>query len=242
MRVYSGIRRSVLDKRTIIGAAASIAGGVLGNRAAAGQASDARDFTADQYARRYRITMDDMRSAGLNPMLAYSQGPGTSPSGAMAAQGDFGGGEAGSIIAQSSMRKAQSKQASTAATQNISTAKNLDQDTKLKQIQARKTSAEISKIKGETATELQRSILVAAQGELTTKQAREVERKIDQLKAQTKLTGDQEKLLEAEILRMIRSGDSIVGKTADSILKLIPSSARALWDAIKGGITFTKER
>jgi hypothetical protein len=44
-------------------------------------AHGAQDFSAQQYANRYQITTADMKAAGLNPMLATTQGPGSSPSG-----------------------------------------------------------------------------------------------------------------------------------------------------------------
>lgn len=203
----------------VIAAGAAIAGGVLGNRAAAREASKARDFTADQYARRYRITMADMRQAGLNPMLAYSQGVGSSPTGAMAQQGDFGGGAAGNIIAQAKIRESQKRQADTQSEQNTATAKNLDQDTKLKITQERKTNAEINQVKSQTATEFQRQQHVGAQAALTTSQNRRIEDEIRSLAAKTSLTKDQQRLLKEEIIRMVRSGSGQVGKTIDDLLK-----------------------
>jgi len=231
----------------IIAAGAAVVGGVLGNKASAGEASKARDFSAEQYATRYQTTMADMRQAGLNPMLAYSQGPGTAPTGAMAAQGDFGGGNAASAISQMNIRKAQTKQADTASNQNIATAKNLDEDTKLKAIQNRKTSAEIDKIKGETATEFQRSILVGAQGQLTGAQTREVESKINQLAAQTGLQKSQLVQLKQEIAKFMKSGSGWIGTNFDDFLKTLKtigkidarataatlSSAKSLWQLLK---------
>lgn len=92
-----------------IGAAAAIGGGLLGGSMSRSEASKLRDWQADQYSRRYQITMGDMRAAGLNPMLAYSQGPGSSPSGQMgdmsAIQSGFS--SAASIAAQAEVRKTQ---------------------------------------------------------------------------------------------------------------------------------------
>jgi len=58
----------------------SLAGGLF----AAERQSNAQDFSASQYASRYQTTVKDMEAAGLNPMLAYSQGVGSSPSGSVA--------------------------------------------------------------------------------------------------------------------------------------------------------------
>jgi len=233
----------------IIGAAAAIGGGILGNKAQAGQAQDNRDFQADQYSRRYQITMADMKAAGLNPMLAYSQGVGSSPAGSMGNMGDFGGGEAGSIIAQAGMRKSAAKQADTASTQNISTAKNLDQDTKLKKTQERETQAKISKIKGETAATFQQAMLYGSQTELTNEQVKEVKSKINQLASQTGLTKAQKSQLEQEIAKFAKHGSGLYGDNFDSFVKSLKTvhgwdvaatayslnKAKQLWQLLKDG-------
>lgn len=36
-------------------------------------------WSAEQYAKRYQTMTEDLKSAGLNPMLAYSQSPGSAP-------------------------------------------------------------------------------------------------------------------------------------------------------------------
>ncbi len=112
-----------------IGAAAAIGGGILGASAQRAEASKQRDWAADQYARRYQITMSDMRQAGLNPMLAYSQGVGTLPAGAMGNIGDYGGGAAGNIIAQSGIRTASAKQARSQAELAVAAEKKVQAET-----------------------------------------------------------------------------------------------------------------
>jgi hypothetical protein len=47
-------------------------------------AQDANAFSAQQYANRYQTTVKDIEAAGLNPMLAYSQGAGSAPTGQQA--------------------------------------------------------------------------------------------------------------------------------------------------------------
>lgn len=54
------------------------------NRRAADAAEQAQGFSAQQFATRYQTTVGDMKAAGLNPMLAYSQGGGSPPSGVQA--------------------------------------------------------------------------------------------------------------------------------------------------------------
>ena len=72
----------------ILGAAV---GGVTGlastwwtNEKAAERQSDAQAFSAQQYATRYQTQVKDLQAAGLNPMLAYAQSPGSSPTGVAA--------------------------------------------------------------------------------------------------------------------------------------------------------------
>lgn len=60
---------------------AQIGGGFDTNQARADAAASANEFSANQYATRYQTQVKDLESAGLNPMLAYMQSPGSSPTG-----------------------------------------------------------------------------------------------------------------------------------------------------------------
>ena len=51
------------------------------NTAAQQRQDQANAFNAQQYATRYQTTVKDLAAAGLNPMLAYGQGPGSAPQG-----------------------------------------------------------------------------------------------------------------------------------------------------------------
>lgn len=65
----------------LIAGGSSLLGGMLNNDSARSRAHEAQDFSAEQYATRWQTTTKDMQAAGLNPMLAYTQGVGSSPQG-----------------------------------------------------------------------------------------------------------------------------------------------------------------
>jgi len=64
---------------SIIGAAANLIGTKQTNQANIDIANQNNEWSAAQYAQRYQTTVKDLQAAGLNPMLAYSQGAGTAP-------------------------------------------------------------------------------------------------------------------------------------------------------------------
>jgi len=79
----------------IIGGGASLIGGMLTNQAQAKLAAGAQSFSAEQSEKQmdfqermretqYQTTVKDLMAAGLNPMLAYSQGGAGTPSGSAA--------------------------------------------------------------------------------------------------------------------------------------------------------------
>lgn len=68
------------------GVALDFANTAYANRMQTRAAHEAQDFSAQQYATRYQTQVADLKKAGLNPMLAYMQSPGSAPSGVMAQQ------------------------------------------------------------------------------------------------------------------------------------------------------------
>jgi hypothetical protein len=54
-------------------------GGQLTNDRSADQAAANNAWSAQQYATRYQTQVKDLEAAGLNPMLAYNQSPGSAP-------------------------------------------------------------------------------------------------------------------------------------------------------------------
>jgi hypothetical protein len=67
----------------LIGGGASLLGGLMSNRANAKAASEQMDFQERMSNTAYQRAMDDMRAAGLNPLLAAKLGGASTPGGAM---------------------------------------------------------------------------------------------------------------------------------------------------------------
>jgi len=72
----------------VAGGALQMAGGIAGAIASARQAAKNRSFQKHMFRHRYQYQVEDLRKAGLNPMLAYMQSPGSAPAGAMAKIGN----------------------------------------------------------------------------------------------------------------------------------------------------------
>lgn len=72
------------DIAGLIGGGLSFLGGRQQNDAASDEASNARWFDRANYQHRYRWQVEDMRAAGLNPVLAASQGAPGLPGAAVA--------------------------------------------------------------------------------------------------------------------------------------------------------------
>jgi len=65
-----------------------VIGGILDNIFSSNRQEDAQSFSAQQYATRYQTQVEDMKKAGINPMLSVSSGAGSQPSGAVASPGN----------------------------------------------------------------------------------------------------------------------------------------------------------
>jgi archaellum component FlaC len=77
----------------------SFGAAILDNLFAKNRQEDAQAFSAQQYATRYQTQTEDMKKAGINPMLSVSSGAGSQPTSTAASPG--------SNFTQASLNKAQ---------------------------------------------------------------------------------------------------------------------------------------
>lgn len=128
------------------GGVSSLIGGALSNSAARHAATVANQRNIYNYQHRYQWAMEDMQKAGLNPMLAATQGIGGSVNGASALSANYNLGEgvtAGmSASAAGSSAKAANRQAGIAEKMSDEQIKNLAAQTILAGSSAKKYDAE----------------------------------------------------------------------------------------------------
>jgi len=128
----------------LIAAGGSLLSGHLNNQAAARRQEDAQAFSAQQFASRYQTTVRDMQAAGLNPMLAYTQGGGNAPTSSAASSAGYG--DLGQTMTQAKMASAQ--------------VANIDADTENKKAQAALIEAQVAQTRA-SAGQLEASTTVA---------------------------------------------------------------------------------
>lgn len=130
----------------IAGGVSSIIGGALSNSAARHAATVANQRNIYNYQHRYQWAMEDMQKAGLNPILAATQGIGGSVNGASALSANYNLGEgvtAGmSAQAAGNSAKAAQHQANVAEDVGKGTVRKLDSDVALNAASAANLQAE----------------------------------------------------------------------------------------------------
>jgi len=155
----------------LIGGIASAGGQLLANSQADASAVRQMEFQKETLKHQYQWGMEDMRKAGLNPILAYKQGGAGSASGSSYTPGNVGAAAvAGASSAQSSalqtraqdlqleniaadtsLKSAQDKTQAALQVQALASAQQASSNSALAQVQALKTRAEIG-ILGEQAS------------------------------------------------------------------------------------------
>ena len=98
-------------KAAAIGGGLGLIGGYLQNQAGKSSAKGQMEFQERMSNTAYRRGMDDMRAAGLNPMLAYKMGGASSPAGAMYQPSNIGAAAASGMQAVSSAQQSISQSA-----------------------------------------------------------------------------------------------------------------------------------
>lgn len=141
----------------LIGGAAGLLGGIFQNNAAKSAANKQMRFQKETLQHQYQWGMEDMRKAGLNPMLAYKQGGAGSASGSSYTPQNVG----------------------TAAVQGASTGQSSALQTKMNNEQLRNISAD-TKLKNSqedtaVALALQHRMLAGQAAQQTAKLAQETE-------------------------------------------------------------------
>jgi len=188
-------------------AISGVAGGVLGflgqqqtnqknwdisqsaNQASAAQAKEQMDFQERMRQTQYQIAIEDMKKAGLNPMLAYSQGGAGVPTGAMG-----------------SVSTAKMENALGAGVQGYQALAFNNADLDLKASQTTATSAQAIKTEADTIQTKAMTLKTAEDTSLSTQQKinlQEQIRKLDEeilnLRATRGLTGAQTKNVQENI-------------------------------------------
>ena len=170
----------------------SIGSGLLDNLFANRRQEDQQAFNAQQFATRYQTTVKDMQAAGLNPMLAYTQGGGAGASSGIS-------GSSGSMT-----------QAFSAYQENRRQQEMTDAQVKLLEAQTRKADVDAAIAEKLGLSRAQADLdLVLGQTGLTAAQVDQVKANVEKIVAETKNVP-----LEGE--RLVRAANLLYQQTNES--------------------------
>jgi hypothetical protein len=134
------------------------------NRSSAEQAAKQMDFQERMRETQYQTAVKDMQQAGLNPMLAYSQGGAGTPTGAMGS------------VSTATMKNALG--AGVAGYQQLAS---LNADTDLKQSQTTATSAQAIQTEANTILTKQQTLKAMEDTNLSTQQLQNLQKQLNKL-------------------------------------------------------------
>jgi len=169
-------------------AAGSAISGYLGtqstNDANAERADAANAWSAQQYATRYQTMVGDLKAAGLNPMLAYSQSAGSAPT---AQQVTFQNPVASATQAYQAVRgtEAQASQAETSAFSASNMAKQVDATVDKIKEETKNIPVEGQRLKYAIQLLAEQAALAAQQGQTQSDQQKVLLATLKKLKAET---------------------------------------------------------
>ena len=163
-------------------------GAILDNLFAQNRQNDAQAFSAQQYATRYQTQTEDMKKAGINPMLSVSSGAGSQPTSTAASPG--------SNFTQSELNRAQIK--------------NIEAQTELNSANAAKArvEAQVAERFGHPQAEANLNQTMAQAG-LTSQQIGKVDQETRNVIAQIQNTKDENERIHATITYLKRQADML---------------------------------
>ena len=161
-------------------------GAILDNLFAQNRQNDAQAFSAQQYATRYQTQTEDMKKAGINPMLSVSSGAGSQPTSTAATPA--------SNFTQSEINRAQIK--------------NIEAQTELNSANAAKArvEAQVAERFGHPQAEANLNQTMAQAG-LSSQQIGKVDQETRHVIAQIQNTKDENQRIHATITYLQRQAD-----------------------------------